>query len=84
MFRAWYDSFVVTQEQVDVGARIREAREATGLSQLNFAKELQVGERTVQAWEGNERTPRLGALKKIALRTGKPLAFFYGDGSEAA
>jgi transcriptional regulator with XRE-family HTH domain len=75
---------VVTHGQVDIGARIKEAREEIGLSQLALAKELEVGERTVQAWEANDRTPRLGALQRLALRTRKPVTFFYGNGDKAA
>lgn len=76
MFRAWYGSFVPT-ETVDIGARIKEAREATGMSQLAFAKALRIGERTVQAWEGNTRTPRLGMLELVAEKTNRPVSWFY-------
>jgi DNA-binding XRE family transcriptional regulator len=86
VFCTWYVVCVSSAgEQIrkpDIGARIREARDGIGLSQVQFAKALKLAERTVQAWEGNDRTPRLDALLKVAEKTGRPVAFFYGDGSE--
>jgi transcriptional regulator with XRE-family HTH domain len=66
-----------------VAARIREARALTGLSQVALAKELGRGERTVQAWERAERTPRLTQLQPLAEKVDRPVAWFYGDGDEA-
>jgi transcriptional regulator with XRE-family HTH domain len=31
----------------------------------------------VQAWERNERTPRLDTLTRLALLVGRPVAWFY-------
>lgn len=61
----------------DVGQRIRDLRREQGLSQTGFAKKYGFGERTVQAWERNERTPRLKALTKIARRSDRPVAWFF-------
>jgi len=33
----------------------------------------------VQAWERNERTPRLDALASLAAELGQNVAFFYGS-----
>lgn len=86
MFRTWYGTFVAQQMQApDIGAKIKQAREEIGLTQIQLALELGQAERTVQAWERNERTPRLPALTALAERTEKPVAFFYGvdDDSES-
>lgn len=63
----------------DVGAQIRKAREEAGLTQVQLAEQLDQAERTVQAWERNERTPRMPALVALAAHLGQPVAFFYGD-----
>ena len=81
MFRAWYVTFVFEKKQApNVGARIKEARELLGLSQTALADRLDAGERTVQAWERNERTPRMSALTRLAEITDRPVAWFYGNG----
>lgn len=79
MFRAWYDTYVAKERQAppDVGARIKEARELLGLSQTALADRLGAGERTVQAWERNERTPRMGMLIRLAELADQPVAWFY-------
>jgi transcriptional regulator with XRE-family HTH domain len=61
----------------DVGSRIKEAREAAGFSQTALARELGRGERTVQAWERNERTPRIDHLTQLAGLLGRSVAWFY-------
>jgi transcriptional regulator with XRE-family HTH domain len=68
----------------DIGGRIREAREGLELSQVQFAERLGRAERTVQAWEYNERNPGFPALLKIANETKRPISFFYGDGEQEA
>lgn len=72
------------QADIDVGGRIREARQEAGLTQSELAAKVEQAPRTIQAWEGNDRTPRLGALKRLALALGKPVGFFYGNGDKAA
>jgi len=85
VFCAWYVTCVVKGEHPSpVGPRIREARDAAGLTQVALAERLGQGERTIQAWEINERTPRLDALRKLALALGKDLAWFYTELEEAA
>lgn len=81
----WYIPCVSSPQvaQPDIGAQIRKARDAANLSQVQLAEQLKLGERTVQAWERNERTPRLGALIALAAHLGQPVAFFYGNGDLA-
>ena len=69
-------------QALDLGARIRTAREEAGLSQVGLAEELKQGERTIQSWERNERVPRLPALMRLAVRLDKPVAYFYENGAE--
>lgn len=64
----------------DVGGQIRKARDAAGISQVELAKRLNRGERTIQAWERNERSPRRAGLSDLAELLGQPIAYFYGDG----
>lgn len=84
----WYKMCVSSERAKistpDVGARIREAREGLGLSQVRFAEKIGQAERTVQAWEANDRTPRLSALLGVASATERPVAFFYGEGEKEA
>jgi transcriptional regulator with XRE-family HTH domain len=66
----------------NVPGRVREARALLGLSQVALAKALGQAERTVQARERDERTPRIGSLVRLAERVDRPVAWFYGDGDE--
>jgi transcriptional regulator with XRE-family HTH domain len=66
-------------ERPDVGGQIRKARDAAGISQVELAIRLRCGERTVQAWERNERTPRIDALGALAAELGQSVAYFYGS-----
>jgi transcriptional regulator with XRE-family HTH domain len=61
----------------DVGARIREARDILGIPQTALAALLGAGERTVQAWERNERTPRMDTLARIGALVDRPVSWFY-------
>lgn len=82
VFCAWYVTCVVERMQApapNVGARIKMARDEMGLTQEGLATSLGQGERTVQAWERNERTPRLDTLTRLAHLSGHPVAWFYTD-----
>jgi len=68
----------------NVGLRIKEAREAAGLTQTALADLLGQGERTVQAWERNERTPRLPALTLLAAKLDRPVSWFYAAPEDVA
>lgn len=60
-----------------IGSRIARARSEAGLTQVAFAARLGVTSRGVQAWEANDRHPRLDALEQIAVVTGKSVAWFF-------
>lgn len=77
-FRSWYVTFQMAKAQAtNVGRRIREARDALGLSQVDFAEWLGYSERAIQSWERNERTPRPRQLESIAARTNRSVAWFW-------
>lgn len=65
-------------QRPDVGGQIRKARDLAGISQVELAKRLGCGERSLQSWERNERMPRLGSLTAMAVELGQPVAYFYG------
>src|SRR5699024_94045 len=50
----------------ELGALIRERREAVGLSQAAVAAQLNVGQQTVSGWERGRSRPRLGMLTSLA------------------
>jgi DNA-binding XRE family transcriptional regulator len=87
VFCAWYVTFMDGDLQggvraPNVGARVREARELLGLSQTALANVLDAGERTVQAWERNERTPRVETLMRLGEKAGRTVAWFYSSDDE--
>jgi transcriptional regulator with XRE-family HTH domain len=73
----WNNTCVIEGTQVGIGARIKEAREDLGLTQAALGLEIAVAARTVQSWELNERVPRLAQLQRLALRTDRPISWFY-------
>lgn len=58
------------------GAKLREARLATGLSQDELARKLAVGVRNVSRWETGANEPRFEHVAAISEATGQPLEFF--------
>ncbi len=60
----------------EVGRRIREAREAMGLSLRDFGPLLGYSYGTVQGWEKGRRHIGIGDLEKVARVTGRDLTFF--------
>ena len=66
-----------TAQAIHVGKRVQQARKQTGLTQAQLAAELGLALRTLQSWEYGERSPRLEAFGRLALRLGKPIAWFY-------
>jgi transcriptional regulator with XRE-family HTH domain len=65
--------------------KIREAREASGMTQQDLARAVGVTVRAVQNWEAGTRGP-WRYLAEIAEATEKPLTFFFenGNGGEIA
>lgn len=74
-----------------IGDRLRKARERVGLSQSDFAAEIDVSPRSVSNYESEAVTPKKIVLKAWALRTGVPLEWIEtgevpnnGDGGDGA
>ena len=76
--------FVNTRKGHSLGSRIRDAREASGLSQQALAVRVGVSLRTVQWWERDDREPQLASVRKIALATGQSVSHFVDDSEEKA
>ncbi len=84
----YYDDATVAEIEADandgqLGPRIREAREAIGLSQLQLASRLGVKESTVKRWETDQVAPRANRLASLAGITGVSLSWLLiGHGVE--
>lgn len=61
-----------------LGLRIREARNAAGLSQQQLASAVGVSDKTISAYEVGRVDPPLEALDYISQATGHPIIFFLG------
>ena len=48
-----------------IGANIRKARKAAGVSQKELAERLQVYQKDISRWENGERTPTMEVFTKI-------------------
>jgi transcriptional regulator with XRE-family HTH domain len=62
--------------ETQIGARIREARRARGISQRQLAQQLNTSVRMLRAYEQNERVPDDKMLHKIADVLDSPAHFF--------
>jgi transcriptional regulator with XRE-family HTH domain len=62
--------------ETQIGARIREARRARGISQRQLAQQLNTSVRMLRAYEQNERVPDDKTLHKIADVLEFPAHFF--------
>jgi transcriptional regulator with XRE-family HTH domain len=80
VFYTWYVLFVSS----GLAHKIRSARTGSQLSQEALARELGINPRTVQTWERrvDPVEPRIEHLRRLAFRTGKPLAWFLEDEDE--
>jgi|SRR5579875_52945 transcriptional regulator with XRE-family HTH domain len=67
-----------------VGARIREARAARGLSLSALAREAGIGKATLSQLEAGERNPTIETLYAICGPLGMPLSALVGEAGGAA
>lgn len=71
---------------LDIGARLRQVREAAGLSQRQLARRAGITNSTVSLIEANRTNPSVGALKRVLDAVPVGLAEFFagvpaaGDG----
>lgn len=64
-----------------IGQKVRLAREEAGLSQEDVGNRLGCSGVTISSWETGKRRISLEDLHDVARLLGKPLAFFFPDGS---
>ncbi|WP_413113669.1 helix-turn-helix transcriptional regulator [Thaumasiovibrio sp. DFM-14] len=70
----------MTDMKKDIAARIKEAREWKGLTQVYMAKTLNVARQTYLDLETGKTEPKVRLLSEIATLTERPLTWFiYGD-----
>lgn len=60
-----------TQEQVERGKRIKEAREAAGLSQEALGRAVGADEKTVSKWENGHQNPNRAKRRGISKAVGR-------------
>lgn len=63
--------------------RVKEAREAKGLSQLALSELVGVSLTSVQNWESGRGAPSSGRLKKLSQALGRPIRWFVDDEVDA-
>ena len=65
-----------------IGERIREARNASGLSQEDLGKTLSVSFQQVQKYEKGVNRVSVGRIQQIASATAKPVSFFLSTSDD--
>lgn len=55
---------------MSIGKNIKALRESYGLTQAEFAAKIGVSDKSVSAWELEERIPRMGRVEKICKAFG--------------
>jgi transcriptional regulator with XRE-family HTH domain len=63
------------------GLQLQRARKQANLSQEKLGERLQVSTRTIRHYEAGTKTPHLSRLEQLALALGKPVGWFFSDGS---
>lgn len=59
--------------------RIRVARKAVSLSQIDLANLVGVSDKAISSYEVGRAVPPLDILKKISVVTNKPMSFFFDE-----
>ncbi len=67
---------------MDIGSKIRKAREAKGLSQKELAKLLSTSYSVIGKYERDEMQPSIEAAKKIAKLVGTTVGYLLGETDE--
>jgi transcriptional regulator with XRE-family HTH domain len=76
---------VTTPTFIEIGKRIREAREGAGYkSAQSFSQALDVGYRTIQRWESGQITPSVEKLMRVGLLTGTSVDYLMTGRKEKA
>lgn len=66
----------------EIGRKIQEAREETGLTQADLAKALGLTQAALSNYELGKRRLYLHQIEKISHLLGRDLAYFVGPGDE--
>jgi transcriptional regulator with XRE-family HTH domain len=74
----------VTPEPIELGRRLREAREYLGLSQEQVADHLRIPRPSVSQFEAGKRGISFLELKRLAALYRRPLEYFSNDDIPAA
>lgn len=67
------------QSKLKLGKRIRQAREESGLSQLQVGVSLGVSDKTISGYESDRISPPVEKLLSLADLFKKPIGYFLGD-----
>lgn len=55
---------------MDLGANIKNARKAAGLTQAELAKRMEIQQRDISRWESNDRAPSIYSFGKLCKAIG--------------
>jgi transcriptional regulator with XRE-family HTH domain len=66
---------------MDLGDRIKRARQAAGLTQAELAALLNVAPNSVARWESENRVPSVVMVTAIAKATAQAPSYFFEDGT---
>lgn|GEM_PF-6268947 len=62
-----------------IGDKLRDLRAKKNMSQQDLAKAIGVSDQAVSAWENNKKTPRMGAIEKLARFFEVPKTYLIDD-----
>jgi transcriptional regulator with XRE-family HTH domain len=65
-----------TQLAIQIGKKIRYAREDTGLSQRELGKMLSVSDKAISSYEVGRTLPNIHILRKLGEAVHRPMAYF--------
>ena len=68
----------------EIGLRIREFREARGMTQRQLAREIGVNEEVISNWETGKNRPNVDVLKKLCGSLGVSADELLGTGRDLA
>lgn len=61
------------------GAKLKEARDAMGLSLTELSRSLRVSRGSLCAYENGDSTPNADLLASFSIALDRPISFFYSD-----
>ena len=70
------------REKIQMGEAIKRARKEIGLSQKQFAEQLQVSDKTVSSYEVGRATPSFNTVRQISHISHKPISYFDAEAQD--